>query len=92
MNLKSIFAPKRSKYNVGPKEGRTVDGHTFASAAEAARYMSLAHLQRIGAISDLRLQPGFLLAEKFVHPAWGSLRALTYVADFSYKEISATKC
>lgn len=52
-----------------------VDGISFPSKAEAARYCQLKELERTGAIQDLERQPTF----KFACGA-------KYVADFSYKK------
>jgi hypothetical protein len=56
-----------------------VDGITFASKAEARRYLELMMLQRGGAISQLELQPRFPMVVNGV-------KVCTYVADFSYSE------
>jgi hypothetical protein len=54
-----------------------VDGHKFASKAEARRYCELVTLQRAGLISDLKLQPKF--------PLMVNGQCLGhYIADFSY--------
>ena len=55
---------KLHKYNVSSKERRTVDGITFDSMAEMNRYMELKMLERAGIITDLELQPKFLLIPK----------------------------
>ena len=81
----------RSKYGVrtdaAGKLARTVDGHLFASKAEAKRYGELKLLQKAGAIFHVRVQPRFRLC------AWTSkvqeeiqpLPALgEYRADFAY--------
>ena len=57
-----------------------VDGHTFHSKKEAARYQELKLLERAGRIKGLRLQPRFPL---FVNDHL----VCTYVADFSYHEL-----
>lgn len=58
-----------------------VDGHRFDSIMEAKRYTYLRLLERAGEITDLVLQPRFMLLEK----AKGR-RAIVYVADFMYTE------
>ena len=55
----------------------TVDGHRFASQAEARRYGELLLLQRAGQILDLKLQPRYKLEVNGV-------KIGTYVGDFSY--------
>lgn len=57
----------------------TVDGITFASKKEAARYQDLKLLERSGAIEDLRLQPRFpILIE--------GKKVCTVVLDFAYMD------
>ena len=69
---------KMSKY----KAVRTVvDGITFASKKEAARYCELKLLQKSGLISDLRMQVPYEII-----PKCGSNRAVKYIADFVYNE------
>jgi len=55
----------------------TVDGITFASKKEAARYCDLKLMQHAGLIDDLELQPRFDLLVN-------SQKVCTYVADFIY--------
>lgn len=57
---------------------------TFDSKKEARRYDDLMFLLRKGAISDLRLQPQFTLQEAYTTPEGKRIRAIRYVADFSY--------
>ncbi len=73
--------PKRYKYNVAPKELRTLDGIVFDSVAEMRRYKELKILEQIGEIKDLKLQPRFLIVPKNADE-----RAVHYVADFQYTE------
>jgi hypothetical protein len=68
---------RRSRFQVAPKEQRTVDGVVFASKKEATRYGLLKLRERIGEITDLKLQP------KFPIEIAGKPFA-TYSADFSY--------
>lgn len=65
-------------------------GITFASKAEARRYLQLKAMQQAGEISDLTLQPVFqlgcgdrpiLLRSK----GYPNGRVARYVADFSYR-------
>ena len=55
----------------------TVDGITFDSRKEAARYCNLKLLQKAGEISELELQPRYPLTVNGVIVA-------TYIADFRY--------
>ena len=61
-----------------------VDGITFDSRKEAARYKTLKMLERTGQIRDLRLQVPFELQPAF-HFKGKTVRAIKYVADFTYK-------
>lgn len=56
--LKHAPKPKRSKYGAVKT---TVDGVTFDSKAEAARYQELKVLEKAGEIRDLVLQPRYSL-------------------------------
>ena len=65
----------------------TIDGIEFDSKAEGRRYSELTTLRKCGKITELELQPTFVLAPsvKFA----GSNRAkpaLRYKADFQYVE------
>jgi Protein of unknown function (DUF1064). len=51
---------KPSKYHNQKVE---IDGHTFDSKAEAARYRELQIMQRAGAIKSFSIQPSFVLSE-----------------------------
>ena len=51
-----------SKYRA---KKETVDGHTFDSKKEAARYKALLIEQKAGLIEDLILQPRFTLQDSF---------------------------
>ena len=57
-------------------------GHWFASKREARRYSELLLLESAGEISDLELQPRFVLSG--VSHAGGTEKIATYVADFRY--------
>ena len=54
-----------------------IDGITFASKAEAARYNELKLLERSGEIDSLILQPVFPIAVN-------DKKICKYIADFSY--------
>lgn len=56
-----------------------VDGMTFDSKKEADRYCELKILQKIGEISDLKIQVPFQLI-----PKNHGERAVKYIADFTY--------
>ena len=78
----SFDTPKRHKYGARKTE---VDGVRFDSAAEAKRYRELKIFQDAGEISDLQLQPLFVVQEAFVHRNKRH-RAITYKADFMYRD------
>lgn len=72
---------KKSKYNNQPTES---GGIKFDSKKEARRYELLRQMQEIGMISELKLQPQFTLQESYVTTDGERIRAIRYVADFSY--------
>lgn len=63
-----------------------IDGHTFDSKREAARYGVLKLLERTGTITDLDLQPRFELIPKQRREDGKPERACVYVADFRYTD------
>lgn len=71
-----------SKYN---NRKTVVDGITFDSAKEAARWCELRLLERAGAIRDLRRQVRYELI-----PKQKNERAVNYIADFVYVENGKT--
>lgn len=84
----------------GNKKVVTDDGEIFDSKREAARYMTLTFLERVGAISDLKRQVPFELipaqreksrevykkGPRKGQPKEGKVieKAVTYIADFVY--------
>jgi len=62
-----------------------IDGIKFDSRHEAYRYVELKYMERIGMISDLRLQVPFEIVPKQLDET-GKVaeRAVKYVADFVY--------
>ena len=62
----------------------------FDSAKEAQRYRELKLLEKAGEISNLELQPRFLLQESFKKNG-KTYRKIEYVADFKYIEKGKTK-
>jgi len=73
---------RANKYNA---RKTMVDGHLFDSKKESERYLELKYMQEAGLISDLSLQPKFILQEAFTCSDDGKrIRAITYSADFSY--------
>lgn len=69
----------------------TVNGITFDSKSEARRYEVLRLLERDGRISELQLQPSFVLAPAVrFSDVKRQKPALKYVADFEYIENGVT--
>ena len=62
-----------------------IDGIKFDSIAEGNRYRELKLLEKAGEITDLELQPLFILQDKFKKNNV-NYKAITYRADFKYKE------
>lgn len=66
-----------------------IDMYVFDSAKEAKRYRELKLLEMAGEISNLVLQPRFLLQESFKKNG-KTYRKIEYVADFKYIEKGKT--
>ena len=64
----------------------SVDGYTFDSKAEARRYGELKRLVAYGKISDLRVHPRYVLQAAFKDRHGKTHRAISYEADFEYRE------
>ena len=78
----------------------TVKEITFASKREAARYILLLELAKLGEITNLQLQPAFVLQEKFTYDGATTIttskgkakavpviiQAMKYIADFRYTD------
>lgn len=75
----------RRNYSKYRAKKTIVDGITFDSKGEANRYKYLLLLEKSGTISNLELQPIYLLQDKFKVGA-ETIRAIKYVADFRYIE------
>jgi hypothetical protein len=77
---------KAGKYHNRPDE-RVVEGGAvlrFDSQKEARRYDELCLLLETGEIRDLRLQAQFTLQEAYTTAQGVRVRAIRYVADFTY--------
>lgn len=75
-----------SKYN---NKKTQVDMYIFDSALEAKRYRQLALLEKANKITNLKLQPKFLLLESFKKNG-KTFRKTEYIADFMYEENGKT--
>ena len=62
------------------------NGIKFDSKKEAGRYDELMTLLRAGEIDNLKLQPQFTLQESYMTEEGERVRAIRYVADFSYTQ------
>ena len=60
-----------------------IDGITFDSMKEANRYRELKLLEKVGEISNLELQPVYVLQESFKYKG-KNIRAIKYIGDFEY--------
>lgn len=79
--------PKGNKYHA-KKAARVLpngEEHVFDSQREARRYDELALMLKAGKIRDLRLQPQYTLQESYITADGDRVRAIRYVADFSYE-------
>ena len=63
-----------------------VDGYGFDSKAEAQRYGELKLLVQAGEICELNVHPVFVLQQAFEDVDGKRRRAITYEADFMYRE------
>lgn len=72
-------------YNKYKNNKVTIDGIRFDSQKEAGRYLVLKQMQKNGEITNLELQPEFVLQEKFRFEG-KAVRAIKYIADFRYKD------
>ena len=66
-----------------------VDGIRFQSIKEARRFEYLRMAAELGVIEDLRLQVDFTLQEGYKTAKGERIRAIRYVADFTYRVKSA---
>ena len=73
-----------SKYHARKKE---VDGHLFASTSEALAYQVLKRWEQAGAISNLELQPRFVIVEASRDAQGRKVRAREYRADFRFIDL-----
>ena len=61
-----------------------LDGYTFDSKAEAARYCELKLLERAGDIRNLLIHPKFIIVDGFTDNTGKRQRPAYYVGDFQY--------
>lgn len=80
--ITTLEKKKQSKYR---NKKVLVDGIKFDSKKEARRYSELMLLEKTGEITDLKLQQRYILQESFKIDG-KTIRAITYIADFTYKD------
>ena len=79
---------RRAKYNA---QKTVIDGIAFDSKREAGRYNVLRLLQLAGEISNLEIQPEFVLQAAFIDAQGKKHRAIKYRADFRYFDHASGK-
>lgn len=72
----------KSKYHASRA---MIDGIVFASHKESRYYLSLKSREKRGEITDLTLQPEFILQEEFYRNG-KKYRPIKYIGDFRYVE------
>jgi hypothetical protein len=76
---------KQNKYHNIPDSRQGAEREIkFKSRKEAQRYDELMLMLKAGQIHELKLQPQFTLQEAYTTPEGVRVRAIRYVADFSY--------
>lgn len=78
---KPVKEPKPTKYNNVKCEANNIK---FDSQKERDYYLMLLDLLKAGEITDLRLQVRINLQEGFTTPEGKRVRAVDYIADFTY--------
>lgn len=78
-------AGQKSKYKNQKTE---LNGISFASKKEAKRFYELLIMKSQCLIRNLKLQPNFTLQESYITPDGKRVRAIRYVADFSYDKLT----
>lgn len=61
-----------------------IDGIRFMSIKEGARYVELKHLMNQKEVTDVSLQPKFVLQDSFIDDMGKRHSKVTYIADFQY--------
>lgn len=74
------------KYNKYGNKKVTIDNILFDSKKEARRYQHLKNMQEAGLITNLVLQPKFVLQDAFMYKN-RTYRKIEYIADFSYVRV-----
>lgn len=92
--LVDIEQAKQKKYKNVKTERTMPNGKTyvFDSRKEANRYDELSILRKAGKIRKLRLQEQFTLQESYIDENGERVRAIKYVADFTYERPTEPDC
>ena len=69
-----------------------LDGHVFASKAEARGYQVLKILEAAGRITSLKLQPRYVLQAGFRDGGGKWVRSIVYVGDFEFRRDGKVVC
>lgn len=86
--MRIIRLKKRSNFF---NKKTTINGHTFDSKKEAARYQKLVLLERANEIRNLICHPIFMLQAGFKDNMGSKHRSITYSADFQYYDNNLKK-
>lgn len=81
---RTILIPLERFSKYGNKK-TIIDGINFNSKKESERYLVLKDMLKNKEITDLQLQPKFLLQDSFKYGN-ETIRKIYYIADFSYKK------
>ena len=87
MFISNRLDAKENKYHNKKVE---YDGHKFDSNKEKNHYILLKQLEKLGLISDLKLQVKFELQPSFKYNG-ETIRKITYIADFVYYDLKENK-
>lgn len=79
---------KTSKYKAKKVEYNNIK---FDSKSEMEYYLYLLKLELSGQVSDIELQPKYVLIPSYVNSKGKKIREIKYIADFKYKLVEANK-
>ena len=90
--LEKLGKQERARENKYHNEPESRGGLHFDSRKEARRFDELMVLLHAGKIRDLKLQAQFTLQESYITETGERVRAIRYVADFSYQRATEPDC
>lgn len=85
--VEDLMKPSQNKYHVAEKNDRTYNGIVFDSKHEMNEWINAELLERAGEIDDLQRQVHFNLMQGFIHPQYGRINPIAYVADIVYRDL-----